>query len=535
MTLMRSAGWCNDCNLPSEECAHPPVSLLTAYGAYDGQWLSTQTFRPIEYIVPGLIPEGLTFIVAPPKIGKSWFVLDLALACANGGTFLGLDVSQRPVLYLALEDGPRRLQSRGHMLGVHDFPARVTFVNQVRPGDALDLMREYMRENAGKMPLVVVDTLAKIKPDRPASSESYQHDYMVSAALKTVADEHDGAVTVVHHNRKAASDDFVESVSGTQGITGAADTIIVIRRPRNEAQGELHVTSRDGMEGAYGVTFAEGRWSLDGGADLQEAARALGQREAAKRLDDDSRTIVGIVNDRSADGLATTAADVASLMGMDDDDGKKKLRTYLARLSAGDHPYIRRAARGVYEALPTQSVVSGVSVVNSDGLVTTLATQTTPSAHTGPEQDDAPRLEQDDTPAGLRSDRSNLSERSAGTNDVHGENASNQATEGALVALGDSTCEGCGNVLQPAYVEMGRSTHPGCAVTPASESGSTKRNQLVDLVRTHGVTKAADVVEHLPGWTIKSATTVLGQLVDKGDLYRPARGQYDLAERQDAA
>ena len=403
MTSMRSAGWCNDCNLPSEECAHPPVSLLAAYGAYDGQWLSEQTFRPIEYIVPGLIPEGLTFIVAPPKIGKSWFVLDLALACANGGTFLGLDVSQRPVLYLALEDGPRRLQSRGNMLGVHDFPARVTFVNQVRPADALNLMREYMTENAGKMPLIVVDTLAKIKPDRPPSSESYQHDYMVSAALKTVADEHDGAVTVVHHNRKAASEDFVESVSGTQGITGAADTIIVIRRPRNEAQGELHVTSRDGMEGAYGVTFTDGRWSLDGGADLREASRALGQREAAKRLDDDSRAIVEAVNDRSADGLATTAADVAAVMGMDDEDGKKKIRTYLARLSAGDHPYIRRAARGVYEALATQSVVSEASVVNADDPLTTLATQTTPSVVNEPAHDDAPRLEWGVNPSDRRS------------------------------------------------------------------------------------------------------------------------------------
>jgi hypothetical protein len=226
---------------------------------------------------------------------------------------------------------------------------------------------------------------------------------MVSAALKTVADEHDGAVTVVHHNRKAASEDFVESVSGTQGITGAADTIIVIRRPRNEAQGELHVTSRDGMEGAYGVTFTDGRWSLDGGADLREASRALGQREAAKRLDDDSRAIVEAVNDRSADGLATTAADVAAVMGMDDEDGKKKIRTYLARLSAGDHPYIRRAARGVYEALATQSVVSEASVVNADDPLTTLATQTTPSVVNEPAHDDEPRLEWGVNPSDRRS------------------------------------------------------------------------------------------------------------------------------------
>mgnify|MGYP003779546527 CR=1 FL=1 len=77
------------------------------------RWLMAQDFPPLEYVVPGLIPEGLTLLAAAPKIGKSWLVLGLGIACASGGYAFGqLPVDRRPVLYLALEDGQRRLRRR---------------------------------------------------------------------------------------------------------------------------------------------------------------------------------------------------------------------------------------------------------------------------------------------------------------------------------------------------------------------------------------------------------------------------------------
>ena len=48
--------------------------------------LMATKFRPIQYVIPGIIPEGLTILAAPPKVGKSWMVLDLAYQLANGGT-----------------------------------------------------------------------------------------------------------------------------------------------------------------------------------------------------------------------------------------------------------------------------------------------------------------------------------------------------------------------------------------------------------------------------------------------------------------
>jgi RecA-family ATPase len=81
-------------------------------GLRDGAWLDAQEFPPLAYAVPEVIPEGSVLLVGPPKIGKSWLVLSIALAAAAGGRALGIDIPKRPVLYLALEDGDRRLQDR---------------------------------------------------------------------------------------------------------------------------------------------------------------------------------------------------------------------------------------------------------------------------------------------------------------------------------------------------------------------------------------------------------------------------------------
>jgi len=93
-----------------------PTPLLAALR--DGKWLQEQQFPPLRYHIPGIIAEGLTVLAGAPKVGKSWFVLALLLARASGGRALGaVQVSHaEDVLYLALEDGDRRMQARCRVL-----------------------------------------------------------------------------------------------------------------------------------------------------------------------------------------------------------------------------------------------------------------------------------------------------------------------------------------------------------------------------------------------------------------------------------
>jgi AAA domain len=46
--------------------------------------LRQRVFPEIPYIVPGIIAPGLTLFAGRPKIGKSWFCMDLLLAVSAG-------------------------------------------------------------------------------------------------------------------------------------------------------------------------------------------------------------------------------------------------------------------------------------------------------------------------------------------------------------------------------------------------------------------------------------------------------------------
>ncbi len=97
-------------DLPVKEARERMTSLVPSFQYLDE--LAEQTFPETLWVVPDLLPEGLTLLAAKPKLGKSWLALGLALAVASGGVALGkVPVNQGAVLYLALEDSPKRLPS----------------------------------------------------------------------------------------------------------------------------------------------------------------------------------------------------------------------------------------------------------------------------------------------------------------------------------------------------------------------------------------------------------------------------------------
>ncbi|MGV0490696.1 AAA family ATPase [Mycobacterium kansasii] len=311
----------------------------------DGAWLDAQDFPPLEYAVPGLISEGLGIIVGPPKAGKSWLVADLALAVAAGGVALGaVAVAQRPVLYLALEDGHRRLQVRFRRImgDGQPIPRGVHVIVKATPDEALKMIGAFMRRHAPAKPFVVLDTLGKVKPPKRAGEDSYQVDYSIGSRLKALADEVPGsALLVVHHSRKAESSDFVDAVSGTNGIAGAADFVAVLVRQRHSVEATLSVTGRDIVEAEYALTAVSGvLWRLDGGT-LAAAADAAEKRRQAGNFGDRSVEVLAIV---AAAVEPISPTDVASKLGIDNDTVGK----YLRRLANGGH--IAKAGRGKYRA-----------------------------------------------------------------------------------------------------------------------------------------------------------------------------------------
>jgi hypothetical protein len=324
-----------------------PEPSLLALRAADGTWLDAQRFAPMEYSVDKIIPEGLGLIVAPPKKGKSFFVADVGLAVAAGGFALGaIPVTKRPVLYLALEDGHRRLQSRFRRI-LHDgaIPAGIEVVIKASPKEALLIIAEYLETHAGQKPLVIVDTLGKIKPPKRPGEDAYLIDYQIGARLKALADSAPGStLLLVHHTRKAESEDFVDSISGTQGLAGSVDFVLVLTRKRHNDAAILSVTGRDIEEAAYALTADEGvLWRLDG-SSLAEARDAAEKLRASNTLGDRMMEVYAVVYRA---GEPVTPTDVARALDEMDAETAGK---YLRRLAARDH--ISRAGRGRYYEPP---------------------------------------------------------------------------------------------------------------------------------------------------------------------------------------
>src|SRR4051812_2218693 len=91
-------------------------TLVRKFVGITGAELDKQEFPPLNWIVPGLLPEGLTLLVGRLKLGKSWLTMDLSTSVAFGGYALGsIKCDGGDVLHLALEDNDRRLKNRQRM------------------------------------------------------------------------------------------------------------------------------------------------------------------------------------------------------------------------------------------------------------------------------------------------------------------------------------------------------------------------------------------------------------------------------------
>ena len=336
---------------------------MNAPTTFDASWLMRQQFPPLRYVVPGLIPEGLSILASTPKIGKSWMVLGLALAVSGGrSAFDAIPTGEpRPVRYFALEDGARRLQDRLISLNPGEVSELLTFTTVIDQGKVIETIRDYVIEHAASDPVVIVDTLGRVMP--PAGqSNAYAHDYAVMSQLKRIVDDCPGSsLVLVHHTRKSGGEDFLDAVSGTQGIAGAADTVLVLRRERHEPRATLNVTSRDAAEGEYSLTLQEsGRWELDG-HDLASAA------EAARSA-------------RATSGVGDRMAEVIETVGRYPEGIKPKdLKTLLPHVNGIDE-YLSRAVtagrlskigRGLYTPVRT---VRSVSNPNTETHMLTVIT-----------------------------------------------------------------------------------------------------------------------------------------------------------------
>ncbi len=225
------------------------------------------TFPEPVWAVPGLIPAGLTVLAGSPKIGKSWLALQIATALGVGGAVFGrIKVERAEVLYLAMEDTPRRLKSRLDKMGA--IPSeRLQIVTEWPRGPAAIQMLDAWMDAHPDTRVIIIDTLQRVRAISDGAP-SYAEDYQEVGALKEFADRRGIAVLVLTHTRKMAAEDYLHMVTGTTGISAAADTVICLTRGRGQADAVLSVTGRDVEEQELALHFDAdiGSWAIIGEA-----------------------------------------------------------------------------------------------------------------------------------------------------------------------------------------------------------------------------------------------------------------------------
>lgn len=207
-----------------------------------------------KFLVDGIITPGLNLLAAPKKVGKSWFALDLALCTAGEKDFWGRKTEHGKVLYFALEDNRERMKDRMNIqLDYADAPDNllISYSTDCSGDRFYKELDAFLDENTDII-LVIVDVLQKIRSDKKNNQTEYAHDYKDVGALKNIADKHQISLLVVTHTKKGREADRLNRVAGGVGVTGSADTILMI-------SGDDDPSSKDSKVGKERMFFITGR------------------------------------------------------------------------------------------------------------------------------------------------------------------------------------------------------------------------------------------------------------------------------------
>ena len=207
--------------------------------------LQNRTYEPTHFLVDELVPEGLHILAGAPKIGKSWLALWLCLCVSQGQPLWNFATAQGEVLYLSLEDSFQRIQTRLFDL-TEDAPSTLHFAimaDTLKRGLEQQI-EQFLTEHPATR-LVVIDTLQRVR-GTGRDSNLYANDYQDIGLLKKLADKRHIAILLIHHLRKLHDDDPMNMISGSTGLSGAADSTFVLQKNSRLANiASLHCTGRD--------------------------------------------------------------------------------------------------------------------------------------------------------------------------------------------------------------------------------------------------------------------------------------------------
>ena len=265
-------------------------------------------FPELRWAVPNMVPEGLSILAGRPKLGKSWLALQMATAVGTGGIVLGERCEKGKVLFLALEDSPRRLKERMVLQQV-SRQANIEFHLAWAALDRGGLQQLMMKLLQGYR-LVIIDTLSRAVGQ---VDQLKQGDMTGSlGSLQELALQHSTAVLMIDHHNKSANiiEDPIDAILGATSKAAVIDAGLGLFRGNNTVT--LKITGRDFEARDLALDWDKERFCWRNLGDAQIVGRGQVQQAVLDAL--------GELGD-------ATATDISSYISRDISNIRKELLT----------------------------------------------------------------------------------------------------------------------------------------------------------------------------------------------------------------
>jgi hypothetical protein len=199
--------------------------------------------RDPQFILPGIVPEGLTVIYSYPKRGKTFWTIELTTCFTARHSFHGIELpTSGNVLYISPEGTAASLRNRAEtVIKKRNMDRKLIVPNWVLVDSPIDLndrasCDEVLAQNPGPFNIVVVDTLQSCMSGNESGtqdmSEAVNNFAYIARELKA------RARILLHHEGKN------KDLRGALALYGALDCLIHLTR----ADGVTTVTVEDARD-----------------------------------------------------------------------------------------------------------------------------------------------------------------------------------------------------------------------------------------------------------------------------------------------
>jgi hypothetical protein len=353
LELKRALSWI--VKVPDEKTESKKTVVDFFENGLDMESILKTEFPPIQYAIKPVMPEGLGLVSGRPKSMKSWTMLDLAYCVQNNLKWMNHEVIQGDVLYLALEDNPRRMKDRITKLGHNKCKKHPTIVTESPYLNyGLEESIRTWTQQVFHPRLVIVDTLAKVKNQWNRTDTAYDKDNKLLRDIQHLAGELSISIIFVSHLGKAQQDYSWDRIQGSTGMQGMTDFMWMLDRGDQGTAASLKGRGRDIEDFEYALTWNEKKWKYDCEGKLYEIQMQENRREILEAMKHFAY---------SEKQLVVKPNEVANFLGQTSVKGKSRISKTMQRM-LNSRDLIKGEVYGTYKLFTSLPEVSTINFEN---------------------------------------------------------------------------------------------------------------------------------------------------------------------------